>query len=238
LIGPCTHPPQQQQTLQLNPNSLTMARTKQTARKSTGGKAPRKKLSSMVPPAPFDLDKFIVGSDRPALSWRTTAGFLSDWTLQVRVVMDPEANSGDEVSKFYHCHKVVLAVGPRSLQYFETLFESSGLAEHSDSRTVLELHPITAAAMPVLLTYIYNGTMTTTRDNATALLHLGRYFQGKAACKQVSNFIMNDLTGDTAATYLSQASIFNIEELAQEALKLCAKNCVVEFRTRSGTAAW
>jgi len=55
----------------------------------------------------------------------------------------------------YHCHKTALGVGPRSLPYFEQIFQGSGLAEHAVGTSKIELQTSAAEAMPGLLDFVY-----------------------------------------------------------------------------------
>ena len=106
-------------------------------------------------PMPFDLDDFGVAAAgteaRPVLSWRESPETsLADWTLKI-VVADSSGRRATE----YHCHKTALGVGPRSLPYFERIFQGSGLAEHAVGTSEIELQASAADAIPVLLDYVY-----------------------------------------------------------------------------------
>jgi hypothetical protein len=174
---------------------------------------------------PFDLDDFGVAAAgteaRPVLSWRESPETsLADWTLKI-VVADSSGRRATE----YHCHKTALGVGPRSLPYFERIFQGSGLAEHAVGTSEIELQASAADAIPVLLDYVYQGTLEATTGNAAALMYLARYFHGQAAFTAVQDFIQKDLNYKTAPTYFAEATLYSLEKAAASAADLCAEHC-------------
>lgn len=81
---------------------------------------------------------------------------LSDWTVVIVFEdNDSKAKSVEEKSKVYHVHKRHLAVGPRSSQYFATLFSGGGrFAESTDATSRIHLHPLAASHFETLLDYM------------------------------------------------------------------------------------
>jgi hypothetical protein len=176
---------------------------------------------------PFDLDDFGVAAAgteaRPVLSWRESPETsLADWTLKIVVA---QADSSERRATEYHCHKTALGVGPRSLPYFERIFQGSGLAEHAVGTSEIELQASAADAIPVLLDYVYQGTLEATTANAAALMYLSRYFHGHAAFTAVQDFIQKDLNYKTAPIYLAEATLYSLEKAAASAADLCAEHC-------------
>jgi hypothetical protein len=114
------------------------------------------------------------------LTWRADPKeSLSDWTIQV-------VSKGSATPTSYHCHKSVLAVGPRRSIYFASTFASSGkvsqkkhqqtagdpsldhsdmtvvgsqlsdYTDHQSSTTRFEVERLAAKAFPALLDYMYS----------------------------------------------------------------------------------
>lgn len=114
------------------------------------------------------------------LTWRADPKeSLSDWTIQV-------FSKGSSTPTSYHCHKSVLAVGPRRSTYFASTFASPGkmsqkkqhqaagdssldhsdttvagsqltdFTDHQMSTTRFEIERLAAKAFPALLDYMYS----------------------------------------------------------------------------------
>jgi len=153
----------------------------------------------------FDANDEDIEENEPLLqplSWRGDASTThSDWTVVI------ESNNKEEKKEtYYPVHKAILGVGPRSSMYFSTLFASQHFKEQQDggiSRITLEESD--AQVFPVVLDYIYDGTLAATTDNAVALRSLARYFHCQSLLKSINEFIQQDLSITTAPTYLVQA---------------------------------
>lgn len=184
----------------------------------------------------FDADDELLSGEQqqaPPLSWRgdpTTTH--SDWTIVIEQETCSSNNNEEEKKKKeetrYPVHKAILGVGPRSSTYFVTLFASSNFKEQADggvSRMTLE--PQDAQAFPVLLDYIYEGTLNATTDNAVPLRSLARYLCCQSLLKSVNAFIQQDLSIQTAPSYLVQAW-----EQSDSKLQTSARLLILQHFTR------
>jgi hypothetical protein len=72
---------------------------------------------------------------------------LSDWTIEI--VSKPNGKTRVDT---YHCHKNILAVGPRHSEYFAHLLQSGDRFTEGQSNTSrIELETLAAQTFPVLL---------------------------------------------------------------------------------------
>lgn len=94
---------------------------------------------------------------------------FSDWKV---VVVDTE--SGKETP--YHVHRKDLACGVRKSEYFSGVFHSEGLEESKSSVTRLELDNKMAEAFPVMLSYLYTGSLACMSKHIVPLFWLADYF--------------------------------------------------------------
>lgn len=136
---------------------------------------------------------------------------MSDWTIILNE------------NQTYHCHKVFLAKGPRSCQYFSTLFSTIAiLPEKQDSTSRITLTGEDAKAFPVMLDFIYSpkGCLHATKENVISLRSLARYFRCRELMIKANEYIQNNLTTDTAIWYLRTASERNDMKLEDSARKL------------------
>ncbi|GAX12498.1 hypothetical protein FisN_24Hh074 [Fistulifera solaris] len=95
---------------------------------------------------------------------------FSDWKIEI--------SSDRRECNTYFVHKTFLAHGSRRSEYFSRLFRSETSFKESQSNTSqIELDPIAADAFPTLLDYVYGSELSIVEENATALHHLGEYFE-------------------------------------------------------------
>jgi hypothetical protein len=105
----------------------------------------------------------------------------SDWTLLISYETTDE-NEKESTTKTdeYHLHKATLAVGLRKSEYFARLFKAGGrFAESSSNTSRISLTKLEAKAFPHLLDYLYSvdADLEISTETATALHHLGGYFE-------------------------------------------------------------
>ena len=93
----------------------------------------------------------------------------SDWTISVE--------SGNQQAT-YHVHKPLLSVGPRSCEYFSTLFQTkTELSETQNDTSHITLDERDAGAVPTMLDFIYSptGEIDTTTEKPIALRSLDTF---------------------------------------------------------------
>ena len=134
------------------------------------------------------------------------------------------------VRKEYHLHKVNLAVGPRSCEYFTQLFQRHKRRRNEDdelSQHSIELPISCLNALPVFFDYIYalhayNKVQATTKT-AVAIRYLGTVFGNRSVFNWAADFIQNDLRPETAITYLLEAELYRQKKLRNVCLQICAE---------------
>ncbi len=222
-------------------------------------------------------ENFLYMKGTPALSWRLDPDeSLSDFTLRISSSEHPKehlganrfahhgvsnqsshvvSNSSREAYvhnpiKTYFVHRTVLAVGPRSSEYFAQLFKKGTqdilqqqqlreeMNDGRDERDTLrnssttnvakiELLPSAASCFPILLDYLYAppGTPLPIKStNASALRHLASSFGIKSLFHETTDFIKKDLTPETAPVYLLEGRKFKNTKIASTAVKTIAAN--------------
>lgn len=140
---------------------------------------------------------------------------MSDWTVIL-----------NEDQTFY-CHKVYLAKGPRSCEYFSGLFRKAvTLSEEQDDTSRIALSSEDAKAFPVMLDFIYssNGLLSVNSGNVISLRSLAQYFLCRELMTKANTFIQHDLSKDTAVGYLRAASERNDMKVQESARKLIVEN--------------
>ena len=83
-------------------------------------------------------------------------------------VTGPLLSSHGNQQETYHVHKALLSVGPRSCEYFSTLFSTEAeLSEKQNDTSHITLDERDAAAVPTMLDFIYSptGEIDTTTEN-------------------------------------------------------------------------
>ena len=199
---------------------------------------------------------------------------LSDWKIQINVIGDrisqeafvaaarattergddddnnasptsPSSNTADKNCDVYHVHKNIMAVGPRRSEYFWTLFQSKTAYQESDENcSKIDLHVTAAKQFPVVLDYIYNGTLPAlTAENCTSLLYLAKYFQLKQLTKETKQFWQTDLNVGNCGTYYEHALIFHDDKIERAVEKLVISNIMSIYLTSrivfvSGPTFW
>ena len=134
------------------------------------------------------------------------------------------------VRKEYHLHKVNLAVGPRSCDYFTQLLQRHKRRRNKDeefSHHSIELPISCLNALPVFFDYIYalhayNEVQATTKT-AVAIRYLATVFGNRSVFNWAADFIQNDLRPETAITYLLEAELYGQKKLRNVCLQICAE---------------
>lgn len=134
------------------------------------------------------------------------------------------------IRKEYHLHRVNLAVGPRSCEYFALLFrrQQQGKVKDEDSgEHAIELPVSCLGALPIMLDYIYasptNEQVQATAETAVSLRYLATVFGNRSLFDSATNFIRNDLRPETAITYLLEADLYRQKKLRNVCMQICAE---------------
>ncbi len=139
------------------------------------------------------------------------------------------------LTKIYFVHRAQLAVGPRKSEFFSNLFrrEKSKAqvdepgSEASRNYTKIELIPSAASCFPIMLDYMYSNDsepLGITTDSAVALRRLASTFGMRSMFKETTQFIQDDLTPETAPTYLLDAKKFKNRKLKDSSIHIIASN--------------
>ena len=130
----------------------------------------------------------------------------------------------------YHLHKVNLAVGLRSCEYFSRLFRkmnSSSDGTHLREHTI-ELPKSSLQAIPAMLDYLYDPDPTVqvnaTTTTAIPLRYLGTYLGNPLLFDSATRFLQMDLRKETAVIYLQQADTYKQKKLAEVCARVCAES--------------
>lgn len=133
------------------------------------------------------------------------------------------------VRKQYHLHKVNLAVGPRSCDYFTHLFQKKQHKEHSEegtNRHSIEVPMSCLDAIPAMFDYLYDTTndkVNVTAETAVSLRHLATLFGNRSLFDSATDFIQQDLSSETAITYLLHSDLFRQKKLSNVCINICAQ---------------
>ena len=104
---------------------------------------------------------------------------FSDWKIEI--ISGNDDDDGEDTivkTETYHVHRNFLAHGFRRSEYFSRLFRSEERFQENETNTSrIELDRLAAQAFPHLLDYVYGDDLTIKAKNATALHHLGEYFE-------------------------------------------------------------
>ena len=197
-----------------------MPSTKRRSTRSGGGSATKKRASSSStnhhdqaydsdePPPP-------VKTNQDKLLWRQDPeSSFSDWTIEVSYQQQAKkkkargsaASNTNNTMKtdIYHVHKANLASGPRRSEYFVKLFQDGGrFAESSQKTSRIELDEIAAKVFPQLLDYVYSveAPLEISTESATALYHLGGYFEMRRLRWEAKQFWQKDMTSANCGMY-------------------------------------
>lgn len=115
----------------------------------------------------------------------------------------------------------MLSIGPRSCKYFSTLFQTqAAVSENESSTSRITLEQNDAKTFPIMLDFLYSGTLEVTTESAVALRSLARYFQCRELMAKVNEYIHKDLSTATAVQYLTSAFDRNDEKIQEAAKQL------------------
>jgi hypothetical protein len=134
-----------------------------------------------------------------------------------------------QMRKEYHLHKVNLAVGPRSCEYFAHLFQRQqrGKPHGDNSQHSIELPLSCLNSIPIMLDYIYasqaNDQVHATVETAVSLRYLATVFGNRSLFDSATAFIQNDLRPETAITYLLEADMYRQKKLRNVCTQICAE---------------
>jgi len=170
-------------------------------------------------------------SEDVTLSWRNDPAYnFSDWKIQIKVRNDPSKKEREQyclafVSKTYHVHRNILAIGERRSAYFANLFHYG--IDDGGSCTCIEISSGAAAHFPDLLDYLYSSSaFTVTTANAIALLFLSQAFQVSSLETTIESFITKDIKLRNVGHYLSDALYFGDESVAIKVIDKCEKEAM------------
>ncbi|KAL7547905.1 hypothetical protein ACHAWF_011174 [Thalassiosira exigua] len=143
--------------------------------------------------------------------------------------------SGPKTSKYpvmkkYHLHRVNLAVGCRSCDYFAHLFQRKNAANSEHSIEV----PISCLpAIPAMLDYIYHPdpriSVHATTATAIPLRHIGTLLGNRSLFDSATAFLHVDLRPETAIDYLQYSELYQQKKLANVCVRICAE-CFDELK--------
>jgi hypothetical protein len=142
-------------------------------------------------------------------------------------------------STTYHCHRIIIGIGPRACSYFARLFSPSAqaFAEGGVNRSNLVFEESAAAAFPLLLDYVYSGELNATSETALALLEIAHYLGCRPAFDAAVGFINADLSAQTSPLYIREASVFPLAApLLGKAIELCATQILVVLKCDNSAA--
>jgi len=123
----------------------------------------------------------------------------------------------------YHLHRVNLAVGPKSCDYFVGLF----CRPNSNHSHTVEIPLSCLPAIPVMLDFIYCHDTTiplaVTTATAISLRYLGTLLGSRQLFNSATQFLRMDLCADTAIDYLQQAELYRQTKVASVCIRICAE---------------
>jgi len=137
--------------------------------------------------------------------------------------------------KEYYLHKVNLAVGPRSCEYFARLFRqqqqqaaSNGYnTVHPSNCHSIELPLSSLPAIPSMLDFIYSTDGLTpvqaTTETAVPLRYLATIFGNRSLFDSATEYLQADLRPETAIPYLNHADLYRQKKLSEVCVRLCAE---------------
>ncbi len=144
---------------------------------------------------------------------------------------EAQPNRNYPMKEQYHLHKVNLAVGLRSCDFFARLFQkhmSSSCNDRPLTEHTLELPKSSLKAIPAMLDYLYDPDPTSqvnaTSESAIPLRHLAKQFGNRLLFDSATRFLQMDLKPETAATYLQQAETYKQKKLAEVCVRVCAES--------------
>ncbi len=127
----------------------------------------------------------------------------------------------------YHLHKVNLAVGLRSCEYFTRLFRNNG-DDSNNSGHSLEVPFSCLPAIPAMLDFLYNpdpkAEVHATTATAIPLRYLGTLLRNPILFDSATCYLQKDLCQETAVRYLSHAELFKQKKLADVCVRICAES--------------
>lgn len=165
----------------------------------------------------FD-DSTVSDEDGQNLSWRLDPRVShSDWTIRL-VGPDRKATT------LFHVHKAALSVGSRKSQYFARIFQMHSTCNVTEIRNMTDLE---VRALPLLLDYIYSGSLKISTSSATALHALSKRFEIKSLHVRTKQYWTNDLNAKTAVVYFQHSKMLNESHIHKALVKLCTKKLPV-----------
>lgn len=188
------------------------------------------------------IDKHLLGKEKRRKKKRSKS--RDDWMVEgfYLDMLDSEDSDGGCESSVdapsvkstttaqYYLHKVNLAVGLRSCEYFSRLFRKK--SSSSDGSIVkehtIELPKSCLQAIPAMLDYLYDPDPTVqvnaTTTTAIPLRYLGEHLGNRLLFDSATRFLQMDLSPETAVTYLQQAETYEQKKLAEVCARVCAES--------------
>jgi hypothetical protein len=133
---------------------------------------------------------------------------FSDWKLEIETVDDGSVET-------YHVHRNLMSIGERKSGHLESLFKNNAFAENETHAVRVQFASSAAAAVPVMLDYIYgsNAPLRFSPDTAVAICELGRYFIVPSLCEQAKQFWRTNMTLNNCHLYYTQACIYQNDDV-------------------------
>mmetsp|Transcript_1378 Transcript_1378/g.2891 ORF Transcript_1378/g.2891 Transcript_1378/m.2891 type:complete len:568 (-) Transcript_1378:190-1893(-) len=126
----------------------------------------------------------------------------------------------------YYLHKVNLAVGMRSCDYFARLFQKKCTSNNSNHSIELPLSCL--PAIPAMLDYLYHPDPMTpihaTTATAIPLRYLGALLGNRSLFESATSFLHMDLRPKTAIEYLQHAELYHQKKLAEVCIRVIAQS--------------
>jgi len=158
--------------------------------------------------------------DKP-LTWRGNPDeTLSDWT----VIVSDNSKPGEEAIEYtYHVHKSVLGASQRKSNWFASLYRSQSVSSDVSTISRLNFDVPVVEYFPLVLDFMYMGTLEINSGNAVALRYLANYLSCRSLMAEANEFIKTDLNRYTAIDYILEASKIQDIRLITGARMACCK---------------
>lgn len=171
---------------------------------------------------------------------------FSDWKIEMICGSSDDDDDDDgSTIETYHVHRTFLAHGSRRSEYFVRLFRSDERYKENQSNTSrIELDSSFAAqAFPDLLDFVYGSDLNITAETATALHHLGEYFEIRELQHKSIEFCEQNMSLDNLHFYYVSAKQL-CDDLVMDLVTDCLRQSIDDVLpthgivTRSSPQLW
>ena len=149
------------------------------------------------------------------LSWRQNPSeSFSDWMIEV-------VDKGTRAKTVYNVHRRVLAAGPKRSEYFARLFRIS----NSSNQSVLELGPLEAPLLPLVLDHMYADVTLGLNDvdKAYALYCIAEHLEISSILQAVTEFFCQNMDAKNVVDYITLGKEFVDQTLLEAVVEKCAE---------------